>query len=89
MVLGRLASSRIAFVKKIHGRVISTAYQQFLQNYALPVRNDIMEDDSIFQQDNYSVHASESSQKLFEERRISLLHEPARIPDLNPIENVW
>ena len=74
MVWGMLFPSGKIFVNFL----TSTVYQPFLQICDLPIIYDMIGDDFIFQQDNCSVHVSESSQKLLEERRISLLNWRAR-----------
>ena len=76
------------FCETNNGRVTSTVYQQFPQNCALLVIYDMMRDDFIFEQDNCSVHVSESSQNFFEERGVSLLNWPARSLDLFSMGNV-
>ena len=47
----------------------------------------ILEDNTIFQQDNNPKHISKRAQKWFEEQKIKLLDQPAQSPDLSPIEH--
>ena len=43
----------------------------------------------LFQQDNAAIHTSSMSTDFFAEQGVNVMDQPARSPDLNPIENMW
>ncbi|GFX91606.1 transposable element Tcb1 transposase [Trichonephila clavipes] len=56
-----------------------------LQPHALPLMQRLPE--SIFQQGNTRCHTERVSQYYL--RTVTILHWPARSPDLSPIEHIW
>ncbi|KAG4041864.1 hypothetical protein PC123_g22634 [Phytophthora cactorum] len=49
----------------------------------------ILNPDYVFQQDNASIYASRETKHLLQEMQVNTMVWPARLPDYNPIENVW
>lgn len=67
------------------GGVTARRYIEVLEEY-LPT---ILDFDSIFMQDNASIHTAHAVRRWFEDMAIEIEGHPPYSPDLNPIENLW
>nr|CCA23754.1 protein T04A11.11 putative [Albugo laibachii Nc14] len=67
--------------------------RQTLKQYLVPAIEELKRQSgrslAHFQQDNASVHSSGESMKFIKNLDAETVKWPAKIPDLNPIENVW
>ena len=74
---------------KLEGRLDSTAYQQVLEKHMLTDVAALIGDDFVFQQDNVPIHMSRSTRQWLRQHDVTLLDWPPKLPDANPIENLW
>ncbi|GBN23053.1 Transposable element Tc3 transposase [Araneus ventricosus] len=89
MVWGGFATEVTTSIVFVQGRVNSQSYADILADNLLPEAPLIMSGVYLFQQDNASVHVSETSKSWFDANFVKLLDWPARCLDLNPVENLW
>jgi transposase InsO family protein len=67
------------------GGVTARRYIEILDEYLFT----ILDYDSIFMQDNASIHTAHAVRDWFIDHGIELVDWPPYSPDLNPIENLW
>lgn len=73
----------------LNGKQNAINYQNVLQEYLLPVWDEISGENGIFVQDNASIHTANTTKTWLQDNDISLGDHPSLSPDLNPIENLW
>lgn len=71
------------------GTMSSIAYFHILENALLPYANEKHGDAWLFQQDNSPCYTSNYTKQLFFDVERDFREYPPRLPDLNPIENLW
>lgn len=70
-------------------RMDSQEYQTLLTNTLLPYLRKNRRHFLVYQQDNASVHVSQSTKAWMATNNVSVMGWAARIPDANPMENLW
>ena len=79
---------RSNFREKITGNIESDEYIQTFRECAIPIDRDLIGDDFVLHQDNWSVHVSSKNVEFLERAGIEELPWPSRSLDASLIENV-
>ncbi|GBN83252.1 hypothetical protein AVEN_193027-1 [Araneus ventricosus] len=72
----------------VQGRMNSDSYVDVLADNLLPEAPLITSADYLFQQDNASLHVSQTLKSWFRANFVKLIDWPDKSPDLNPMENL-
>jgi len=88
---GWISHEGVAVLQRIEGHLDGLHYKHILQNVMLPSARMIYPDGVIhLQQDHSSIHDSRVDQEwLSRQADVELIDWPQRVPDMNPIENMW
>jgi len=88
---GWISHEGAGILHRIEGHLDSLQYQHILQNVMVPSVQMLYPEGMIhLQQDHCSIHDSRVVQEwLSQQADVELLDWPPRVPDMNPIENMW
>lgn len=85
MVWGGISKNGQTPLMEVHGRFNSKRYCNMLKRGLLPY----YEPDDVFHFDRASSHVSKETMEFLRKKKIKTSTNPAKSPDLNPIENAW
>ncbi len=79
----------ILYFKVFEGTMDSKKYLQILEDEFLPIAEESLGFDWVFQQDNARAHVANNVQNFLHTKLPDVLLWPPRSPDISPIENLW
>jgi transposase len=85
MIWGGISKNGQTPLVEINQRLNAKKYCNLLKKGLIPVYDD----GDIFLQDRASCHTAAETRKFLKKTRIETVYNPAKSPDLNPIENAW
>ena len=73
---------------RLHSKINTTVYKELLKKHVVPNFRTAINQSAVFMQDNTPCYTAKSVKTFLSEEDVTVMEWPARIPDINHIENV-